>query len=156
MLIKVLLTLVLSIFSGILGRMGGAHGFDTLYRDVGCALLAVIAFCLWFGFKINYWYLYLIAFGLHWATFSTYYDVIFGYDNQWFGGLMAGLALFPLLFVYKIIPFYLVRAILLIVIWGLLNKYLPQRIFCWGRDVVEEFMRYCSVIITYLVLIFWR
>jgi hypothetical protein len=148
--IKILSTLILAILSGILGRMGGAKGYDTLYRDVGCSILSIVTFWIWFGFKQEYWWLYLISFGLHWGAFSTYGDSIFSYDNFWFGGFITGLALLPLIFVYKMLPFYLIRTLLLTIIWGLLNKFLPYYLLLWRRDVAEEFLRYFTIIITYL------
>ena len=151
MLIKILLTLFLSICSGILGRMGGAEGYDTLYRDVGCSLLSILAFILWFGFKTNYWWIYLIVFGLQWLAFTTYWDWLFKFDNLWFAGFIVGVALLPLFFVDKILPFFLIRVILLAFVWGLLNKLLPSYVFYWRHDIAEEFLRYFSVIITYLL-----
>jgi hypothetical protein len=152
MIIKLFLTLILSILSGIFGRMGGAEGYDTLYRDIGCSILSIAVFCIWFGFKLDYWWIYLIVFGLHWGAFSTYYDTIFGFDNLWFSGFIVGMALFPLLFVYKIIPFFFIRAILLAILWGLYNTQIkPNYILCWRHDIVEEFLRYFSIIITYLI-----
>jgi hypothetical protein len=150
MIVKILLTLILSIASGILGRMGGAEGYDTLYRDVGCSLLSILTFIIWFGFKVNYWWVYLIVFLLHWLAFTTYWDGLFGFDNLWFAGFMVGLALIPLPIIDKTLPFYFVRAILLAIIWGCLNKYLPYQVFIWRRDIAEEFLRYFAVIITYL------
>jgi hypothetical protein len=150
-LIKVLLTLLLSILSGILGRMGGAEGYNTLYRDIGCSLISILTFCLWFGFKPEYWWLYLISFGLHWASISTYFDNLFGYDNLWFSGFVTGVSLLPLIFVYKILPFFIIRSLLLAISWGLLNKLLPFMVLIWRRDVAEEFLRYFTITITYLL-----
>jgi hypothetical protein len=57
---------------------------------------------------------------------------------------MVGLAAFPLCFIDPmfcwIVP---LRAVFLMVVWGCLNKYIPQKgIWIWRRDVVEEFSRY--------------
>lgn len=143
---------LLSILSGILGRMGGAENYHTLYRDIGCSIISLIAFCIAFEFKSNHWGIYFITFMLHWGAYSTYYDSIFKFDNFWFSGFMIGMAIFPLIFIYKTIPFFIVRSLLLALIWGLLNKYLPNYIFCLIRkDIAEEFLRYFSVIITYLI-----
>lgn len=150
---KILLTLIIAIASGVLGRMGGAEGYDTKYRDAGCAILSVIVFCIWFGFKSHFWYLYLIAIGLHWGAYSTYFDTVFGFDNLWFSGFITGLALLPLLFIHKMIPFYISRALLLAILWGICNKCLPSKVFYWRHDIAEEFLRYFSVIITYLLKI---
>jgi len=153
MIIKILLTLLAGILSGILGRMGGVgKPYNTRYRDIGCSILSVLIFILWFGFKQEYWYLYLISIGLHWGAFSTYYDKLFGYDNFYFSGFMSGIALLPLCFIYEILPLFFIRAILLGIIWGLLHKFLFQNIYLliWRSDVAEEFLRYMIVILTYL------
>ena len=152
MIIKILLTLFLSILSGILGRMGGADNSNTLFRDIGCSILSIVTFCLWFGFKWDYWWIYLISFGLHWGNFSTYYDRLFGYDNFWFSGFMSGLALLPLIIVYKLWALCIIRSILLVIIWGLL-KYLPSYVLIWRHDIAEEFLRYFSIVVTYLLKI---
>lgn len=153
LLLKIILTIVISILSGTLGRMGGAQGYNTLYRDIGCSLLSVLTFIIWFGFRLDYWWIYLIIIGLHWASYSTYYDKLFGFDNFWFSGFVVGLSLLPLIFMYKFLPLLIIRSLSLAVIWGLLNRFLPAYVFIWRRDVAEEFLRYFSVIITYLGVI---
>ena len=150
-LLKIILTLLGSILSATLGRMGGAEGYNTLYRDIGCSLISVLLFILWFGFKPNYWYLYIISFGLHWGAFSTYYDKLFGFDNLWFSGFMTGLALLPLLFIEKTLLFFLIiRALVLAVLWGVFNKCLPAYVWKFRHDVAEELLRYGVVVLTYL------
>jgi len=151
-MIKILLILGLSILSGIFGRMGGAEGYNTLYRDILCSLISVIVFCICFGFNQCHWVLYLIVFGLQWAALSTYYDKLFKFDNFWFSGFMMGLTLLPFIFIYKtILLFIIIRALLLAIIWGLLNKFLPSQVFIWNRAVAEEFLRYTTIILTYLI-----
>jgi hypothetical protein len=84
-----------------------------------------------------------MIFGLHWLMFSTYFDWIFGFDNLFFSGFMVGLALTPILFMnVDLWPIVALRTGILTAVWGLLNKYLPQRVFIWRRDVFEEFSRY--------------
>jgi len=150
---NIILTICIAILSGILGRLGGAKGYDTLYRDIGCSLLSLVTFWIWFGFRLDCWGIYLLVFALQWATFSTYYEPIFSCHNFWFGGLIAGIALLPLLLGYNILPFCLIRTLLLIILWGCLAKFLPSPVFCWNRAVAEEFLRYFSVIITYLLML---
>jgi hypothetical protein len=151
--LKILLTLLIAILSGVLGRMGGAEGYNTLYRDIGCSILSILTFILWYGFNLNCWYLYLIAFGLHWASFTTYFDKLFGHDNLGFSGFVVAASLLPLISIFKV-PFFIERMIALSSIWFLLNKYLPYpNVFIWRRDVAEEFLRYFSVVINYLLLL---
>lgn len=133
----------LAILSGILGRMGGAQGYNTKYRDVGCSLIAVVALCLLIGFQWSAWWVYLIIFGLHWGAFSTYYDSIFGFDNFWFAGFMVGVAMFPACFIIPWIWWIiLTRAVLLGVYWGMIHLKMPKRFLLWDGAVTEEFLRY--------------
>lgn len=152
----VLYLIILAILSGVLGRMGGAgksgqwYDFllDTKWRDVGCSLLIIFTWILLFGFSITHWWVYLIMLGLHWAAFSTYWDWVFKKDNLWVAGFFVGLASLPMIIIIDWIWwFIIIRAVVLAIIWGLLNKYLPSQVLVWRRDVAEEFLRYKSVII---------
>jgi len=150
MFIKIIITILLAILSGILGRLGGRakdgswYDFlsDSKARDVGCSIVSLAVFCLWFGFEWKFWWVYLITFGLHWGALSLYWDRLFGYDNFWFSGFVVGLALIPLVIVYKLYLLWIIRSILLAIIWGLLNKFLPSKVLIWRRDIAEEFLRY--------------
>jgi len=143
--------LILSLISGLLGRMGGAaksgkwYDFllNTKTRDAGCSLLTVIAWISCFGLNLSFWWVYIITFGLLWATFTTYWDFLFGFDNLWFSGFVVGLAAIPLTITVPWMIWILIgRAFVLAVIWGLLNKYTPSKVLCWNRDVAEEYGRY--------------
>ncbi len=142
--------LPLAILSGILGRAGGAgkagnwYDFllDTKWRDIGCSLIIVVVCWMFFGWHT---WQYGLVFLLSWGAFSTYWDELFGgEDNLWFSGFMVGLALTPILWInVGLWPIVALRTGILTVAWGCLNKYLPQEGFlCWRRDVVEEFSRY--------------
>ena len=145
--------LILSFLSGVLGRMGGSDKYPKLWRRLGCSLMVIIALWLLTGFNLSYWWLYLIIIGLHYAAFMGYWDWLFGFDNLWFSGFMTGMAFFPLIFIDIGWWIILLRAILLAVIWGCLNKYLPQKGFLvWRRDVAEEFLRYFSGAATMFIL----
>ena len=134
---------LLMFIAGVLGRMGGAHGYNTKWRDIGCPLVLIVAAILYSGWHADVWWAYAMVFGLSWAAFSTYWDTLFGYDNFWFSGLMVGLAGVPLIFTdISLWPLVLCRILLLTAAWGLLNKYLPPRVWIWRRDVAEEFSRY--------------
>jgi hypothetical protein len=138
------LLIPLSIICGTLGRAGGAKGYHTLWRDWGCSLIITLVAAGMTGLQLQFWWVYILIFLLHWGTFSTYWDWLFkGVDTFWFSGLMVGLALFPIMFIdmhfWWIVA---LRAVILMILWECLNKFLPQRILCWNRDVAEEFSRY--------------
>jgi hypothetical protein len=142
MILYALSLVLLAIASAILGRMGGAKGFDTKYRDIGCSLIVVLACWMAFG-----WHplAYLAVFILHWAAFSTYWDWLFPKTdgNLFFSGFMVGAALIPVLAInIDLWPIVASRMVLLCVVWGALNRYLPKKVFIWSRDVVEECVRY--------------
>lgn len=138
-----LLLLPLAVASGVLGRMGGATGYDTKYRDVGCSALFVLFSWLCFWQFADFWWVYLLVFALMWGGLSTYWDEIWGYDNMWFSGFTVGLAAFPLAIIDWTAFFFLIpRAVCLALIWWALNKHLPQKVWKWNRDVAEEFLRY--------------
>jgi hypothetical protein len=121
--------------------MGGAKGYNTLYRDIGCSAIVVLACCMFLGWHP---WVYLAVFSLHWLMFSTYWDWLFkGQDCLWFSGLMVGVALTPILFI-SVELWWLValRMGILAVSWEALNRYLPDKVLVWRRDVVEEFSRY--------------
>lgn len=141
----------LMLLSGLFGRMGGAgkHGhwydwmLDTKWRDIGCSIILILAVIVIDGYKPEFWLAYLLTFGLTWASFCTYWDKLFGYDNLWFSGFVVGLAGLPLGFINKeLLVIVLIRVLVLTLVWGCLNKFLPQMVLIWKRDVVEEFGRY--------------
>ena len=156
--------IILSIVSGIFGRLGGRDKDGLWYdfisktwiRDWLCPLIALIALWLLVGFKLSYWWAYLIAYGLMGVSLSTYYDWMFKKDNLWVSGCIVGLSIIPLRLDVVLV---ITRAIMLAVIWGCLNKYLPsagiagdKRILLWRRDIVEEFIRYFSVVFSLIIL----
>jgi len=126
--------------------MGGAgKPYHPLCRDWGCSAIAVVISGSMTHWQINFWWVYLLIFLAHWGAFSTYFQFFFGgKDTLWFSGAMVGLALYPLVFISaNLFPFIALRAVLLALVWGCLNKFLPQKgILVWRRDVVEEFCRY--------------
>jgi len=147
----ILILIGLAFLSGVLGRMGGAGKsgqwydglLDTKWRDIGCSLIWVTVV----GILLNWagpWWAYALTFGLTWASFCTYWDKLFGYDNLWFSGLVVGFAGFPILFIdINLWQICVARALILMILWGCLNRFLPQRgILIWRRDVAEEFLRY--------------
>ena len=128
----------LAVLSGILGRMGGARGYDTLYRDLGCPAVLLIALQMTFGMHPL---IYIAVALLMWGALSTYWQFLFkGVDNMWLSGFMVGMSLMPVIWIdFSLIWVVLGRAVALCVVWGCLNKFLPKM---EGRDVAEEFTRY--------------
>ena len=139
----ILAIFLLAIASAVLGRMGGAKGYDTKFRDIGCSAIVVIVVWLLFGYEPSTWWVYALIFGLHWGAFSTYWDKVFGYDNLSFSGAMVGLALSPILFIdVGLILFVGLRSVFLFCAWGALNKWRRPKVLFWKGDVFEELARY--------------
>lgn len=132
---------LLALLSGVLGRMGGAKGYSTYYRDIGCPALRVIAITMLFGWHP---WVALAVFLLSWGACTTYWQFLFkGVDNMWISGLMMGIATYPIVFIdNNLFTFVLVYSVFLMLSWRCLNKFLPPKVLCWHRDVVEEFCRY--------------
>ena len=87
-------------------------------RDVGCNLV-----CLAGAFIVGLrapWWAWVIAFGLTWASLSTYWDFMFGYDNHWFHGFMIGMSLMPI--AYTLAPVILLIAFVLAILMGGYSK----------------------------------
>jgi hypothetical protein len=150
-----IITILYAILSGILGRMGGAgksgqwydRFLDTKWRDIGCPLVFIANHVHLFGYNPGLWWAYILVFGAMWAAFSTYWDKVFGYDNMLFSGIVAAFVALPLAMVEPgFLLIYLIRIPAMGAVWWALNTHLPERVFIWRRDVVEEFSRYfCSV-----------
>jgi hypothetical protein len=106
--------LLISVASAILYRAGGCSPEDLekewgwvpkpirafpKKRDVGCNLCTVGAAVL-VGITVPGWWnlLWLLVFGLTWASLSTYWDFLFGYDNHWMHGFVIGMSCLPVAF----------------------------------------------------------
>lgn len=133
-------TIICTVASAILYRLGGAKGFDTKYRDVGCP----IVFLAWFTSThpvhgIEYLF-YLPIFGLMWGALTTYWDWLFGFDNYWFHGFMIGMSTLFLFWVgiawWMILGYSLLLAILM---GGWCS--------IWKNDILEEMGRGAFIII---------
>lgn len=143
---------LLSVISGIIGRMGGAgKPYKSWIRDWLCPLQTILALWILTGIDIKHWWLYLIVYGLMGGALSTYWDSVFKFDNLWISGFAVGLTLLPLRVDFVLV---ITRAIVLAVIWGCLNKYLPKKVLLWRRDVVEEFLRYFVLPLTILIFLY--
>jgi hypothetical protein len=153
---------LLAFISGVCGRAGGAAKTGKWYdfmirsitRDLGCSIILILA--CWYYFGWHTWE-YLATFALTWAAFSTYWDDsknkfidginrrinwMYPADNFYLSGLMVGLAAFPLCFIDPMLCWIVpLRAVFLMVSWGLTDKYMPS-ILIWRSDVLKEFSRY--------------
>ena len=126
--------LVACILSAILYRMGGSNKWDTKWRDIGCSLVLLALVGALFGFRLAFWWAYLITFGLSWGFLSTYWDSVFGYDNFWFHGLGCGLAGIPLIWAGVHFSILAIRLIICTVGMGLWSKFIK-------RDIPQELGR---------------
>lgn len=87
MIIKVIAVIIASILSAIAYRTGGASGYNTKYRDVGCSLLS----CLLVGYLVSWHWTLILVFWLTWASLTTYWK--FGQVNaKWYHWLITGAA----------------------------------------------------------------
>lgn len=139
-----------SLIAGIFGRLGGQgkNGFwyqrlcNTKTRDIGIPVLFT-TFML-YSYHIYNWKAFLgyfLTFGLMFSALTTYLDIIFGYDNYFAAGFLVGLSTIPCMWLGIYWYIILIKATILSIIWGCLNKYLPK---LWFKDrtVAVEFLRY--------------
>jgi hypothetical protein len=153
---KILWIVGLSLLAGLAGRLGGVgKPWSTKIRDLGVPTILTLTLIL-LGLRTPFLWLilaYFCQFGLVFGACTTYLDTIFGYDNFFASGAMVAAASFPISIITGHWWIFAARAILLAVIWGSLNRWLPERILFWRRDTVEEFCRYAAVIGTAPMLI---
>lgn len=127
--------MLMSIVSAILYRLGGSSKEDQdkefswipkwfkkipKKRDVMCNLLMLGAVNL-MGLNAPWW-AWVVSFGLLWASLSTYWDFMFGFDNHWFHGFMCGFSLLPVAIYNDLLPFF-IKCVFLAVSIGLWSKY---------------------------------
>lgn len=133
----IILTIVCAVISSILYRAGGLSKEQKYWipvwmrhswvRDWFCPF-----FCLLPLFIQHPSWLFIPAYGLMGAAFTTYWDSVYkNKDNFWLAGFGVGLAAFPLIFCGFAWHMLLLRAVLLAVTWGF---------WCaiFGNDHVEE------------------
>jgi hypothetical protein len=117
-MVKILLVLGLSILSAILYRMGGAKGYDTKFRDLGCPTISLITLFVCQPFILTYWWAYLLCFGLYFASLTTYFKKK-GEDALWWNwccvGLAFSLSFLPYAFISGCWLGFMVRGIVLII-----------------------------------------
>jgi hypothetical protein len=106
----ILIVLIACVISAIFYRAGGMSTEPTSkptwipmalrhswVRDWLCPGVLMTLVISIFGFHLDFWWCYLIFYGLSGAALSTYYDFLFGYDNYYIHGLGCSLATIPLL-----------------------------------------------------------
>lgn len=106
-------------------------------RDWLCPL-----FCLLPLFTQNPHWVFIPVYGLMGASFSTYWDWLFKFDNFWFSGFVVGLAKIPLVLAGFVWWHILFSAFLLAIVWGF---------WCaiFHNDHIEEHGRGGSAAITW-------
>ena len=144
------MTLLLSGISATLYRLGGMKGFNTKARDLGCPTIAFIWMLLYGGSFP--WWIHFIAFGLLFASLTTYYDSIFGYDNFWMHGFVIGLAYFPYAIISGLWWLLIARALILAVFMGGLN-YVVNKLHVPFSDWIEELGRGFAIVYTLTLFI---
>ena len=155
MIFKILLLLGLSSLSAFLYRRGGTNK-GTLWRDVGCSLVTLVALWLLLGFKLSYWWAYLLTFGLSWGSLTTYHkwlNKFFGKnkdDCYWWNwlahGLVIGFVCLPIIYTGIVWWIILFRAIVL----GIAMMIWSERI---GKVDLEESGRGALIILTLSLLL---
>lgn len=75
-IMKILIVLALSVLCGVLYRMGGAAGYITIFRDLGCAACMVASIVILFGIVSPVWWAdvgsLIVVFAATWGALSTY------------------------------------------------------------------------------------
>ena len=144
-LYKIGIVIVLSILSGILYRIGGTNK-GTLWRDIGCSLVTLIALWLLLGFILSYWWAYLLTFGLSWGALASYWGLDEKKWGYWAHGLGISLAILPIV--------WITRHWLGFVLWTIV---LTTFITIWSelvsKDVIEEKGRGFAIIATMPLLL---
>lgn len=134
MLLKIIITLVAAIVSGVFGRMGGSDKYNTKWRDFGCAFIVCFLMALWYGW---HWTL-ILCFGLQFGALTTYFKKK-GTSARWYHWLIVGFA-----WSLSTIPY--VWAMGLWEGFGVRSFVLPLLVMGWcvliSNAVVEEFGRY--------------
>jgi len=141
--------ILLSILSGIFGRMGGSSNYNSNWRDFGINILHILFFLCVVG-----WTPWLIVYvGLFKASVSTYWDFLFhGEDNFWMHGFMLGLSAFVICFITGHWWLMLGRSIILSLFMGVWHVRHPKSVtikqYRFDGAEVEEFGRYAMLTFT--------
>jgi hypothetical protein len=140
--------------SGILYRMGGSGNYPRQARIIGVSALSTLILAL-LRWKIAIWlvFAYLVSFGACVGAVSTYWDFLFcNKDNFYMHGFMIGLSYITLAWFGIAWWLILIRAIILALGMGLLNKYTNK----WKLkhpDIIEELGRGAIITLTLPLLL---
>lgn len=134
--------IILSIANSILYRLGGKGGFKNAkaIRRFGCPAIMLLTLFLLKGFILAYWWVYILVYGITVALIGTYWDEVMRKDNFYFHSLGVGLAMLPYAYVSGQWIAFVIRAIILCVVVGLVHKFVEKTNFV-GEDVWEEGFR---------------
>ncbi len=148
---KIVYTVVASVGSAILYRLGGMTGFNTKLRDLGCATVGFLVMFLVFGFNCQ-WYTHLISFLLLFGALTTYWDKIFKYDNFYFHGFMIAFAYLPYAIELGLWLPFVIRCLVCAVAMGGINYIVNKD--AWNyRDWIEELSRGFILVITLIMFV---
>lgn len=135
-ILRVLGIIILSIGSAILYRLGGASSQDQdaefpwiprwfknlpKKRDAGCGVLKLLSVYLMIGDAP--FLAYFFAWGLLWASLSTYWDELFGYDNHYMHGFMCQFSMLPIVFFSGYWVVWVVQCLMLTLAMGIYSGY---------------------------------
>lgn len=128
---NILLTLLISLASATMYRMGGSGRYPRQVRVVGVpCLTALLAFLT----GVHSWWV-LLSIPITIGAISTYWDFLYpkekNFDNFWLHGFFIGLAAFPIAIATGHWWMFAVRCVLLAVIIGSWSA-------IWKWDVAEE------------------
>jgi hypothetical protein len=150
---KLVVTLALSVISGILGRLGGKEGFDTKFRDIGVSacICAILGFLTQNRAIVGYLAL-IPVFGLQWGALTTYrYFLPKPKDYSWWHyslhAFMICLCALPFVLVTKQYFLFGLRCLVssaLVGAWYFVAK--------WNDDL-HEFGRYFLVTLSSYLLV---
>lgn len=119
---KVIATLILSLGSAVLYRIGGiGKPFRSWMRDWTIPFVGLGTILL-LNIKAPFW-VHIASIGLYGAALSTYWDSIFGYDNFYAHGFMCGLAYLPYGFALGLWWQIILRALICGLLVGLWSKF---------------------------------
>lgn len=109
---KIIIVILASVLSAVLYRLGGASGYNTKFRDVGCALIS----CLVLGYLVAWHWTLILVFGATWGTLTTYWKKK-GSNAKWYNWLITGamysVATLPFIFAEGIWLGFISRTIVL-------------------------------------------
>ena len=123
-------------------------------RDWLCPLLMIIGLVVIHPFLLFQWWL-LLAYLITAGSLTTYWDWFppnHGEDNFWIAGFFSGIALFPLAFCGLCFWLILLRAVLLALIWGGLNRIVNNNHVAHSA-FIEEYTRGFTLVATLVLLI---